>query len=157
MSAPEAVYVYRDNARTAAPHGAWRWCRVVGDVVVGDEPLQLPVLATTSEAIDAARRICPDAVSVARGEPPQPADQPRCDLARVRKLLAAYPGLWEAIEEPRPGGVTTWEVYDAHDLVAVVMSERTAQALCDLRDWLASAVREIEHLRAQLQAKEGTL
>ena len=77
--------------------------------------------------------------------------------AHLRKLLAAYPGLWEAIEEPRPGGVTTWEVYDAHDLVAIVMSERTAQALCDLRDWLASAVREIEHLRAQLQAKEGTL
>lgn len=79
------------------------------------------------------------------------------DLPRVRTLLDAYPGLWEAVEETRPDGATTWEVYDAHDLVAVVTTERTAQALCDIRDWLACAAREIEQLRAQLQAKEGTL
>lgn len=62
MSATEAVYVYRDNARTAAPHGAWRYRHILGDCILADEVLAAPVHATTREAIDAARRIYPDAI-----------------------------------------------------------------------------------------------
>lgn len=75
--------------------------------------------------------------------------------AAARRLLDHYPGLWEAIEEPRLGGVTTWEVYDGSgELVAITMSEAKAQMLCDLREWLAGAVSALERLRAQ--NSEGT-
>lgn len=69
MSATEAVYVYRDNARTAAPHGAWRYRHMIGDCILADEVLAAPVHATTREAIDAARRIYPDAAVIRAWEP----------------------------------------------------------------------------------------
>lgn len=61
MSATEAVYVYRDNAPDAPRMGAWRYLHILGDCILADEVLAAPVHATTREAIDAARRIYPDA------------------------------------------------------------------------------------------------
>lgn len=149
MSASEAVYVYRDDGR-AGEYGAWRCVRVVGDVTVGDEPLPVPVLATTREAIDAARGAYPDAVSIVRrpaGELPQPTDQ----LAAMRKALDLHPGPWSLERYSTDCACSRWRtrymLYDRDGDMATTHDAEVAQYLLDLRGLLAGAIEEIERLR----------
>ena len=61
MTAPETVYVYRDNGPAAVRAGEWRAQRIVRDSILDDELLAVGVHATTDEAIAAARLLWPNA------------------------------------------------------------------------------------------------
>lgn len=61
MTAPDTVYVYRDNGPAATRAGEWRAQRIVRDSILDDELLAVGVHATTDEAIAAARVLWPHA------------------------------------------------------------------------------------------------